>query len=50
LKEKTDPTAVLMDITWRIQKNCQNNENKAFAKNLLDNMSDSIASMQHIID
>jgi hypothetical protein len=50
LKEKTDPAAVLMDITWRIQKNRQNNEKKSFAKNLHDNDFDSVASMQRIID
>jgi hypothetical protein len=36
--------------TWQIQKNCQNNEKKLFAKNLHDNQFYSIASMQHIID
>jgi hypothetical protein len=50
LKEKTDPTAVLMDITWRIQKNRQNNEKKTFAKNLHDDQFDSVESMQRIID
>jgi hypothetical protein len=50
LKEKTDPSAVLMDITWRIQKNRQNNKKKSFAKNLYDNDFNSVASMQHIIN
>jgi hypothetical protein len=40
-----------MDITWRIQKNRQNNEKKSFfAKNLLDIQFDSIVAMQPIIE